>query len=106
MKSNYTHFFQVNDDLNIMGSGWLTAYADALEHIGALIAYPYDLKKFGCSLPCQAFVDSRHYRDLGFLFPPEIRDWHGDTFLGLYYAGQSYCDRAFKGCNGRPSKKQ
>lgn len=97
-----THFYQLNDDFFLHQPGWLTAFSESLNH--SMIAFPKDTKKFNCTLPCQIFLDRRHYERFGFLFPPEIKDWHGDTFMGMLYQGRSFCEDGFSGYNGRPGK--
>lgn len=105
MTRNYTHFYQSNDDHYIYGHGWLTAFHRAVNLQGG-IAFPFDSKKFACSLPCQIFIGNQHWSRFGFLFPLEIKDWHGDTFMGLLYQNSSFCHSAFNGYNGRPGRRQ
>ncbi|KAI9139894.1 hypothetical protein BKA69DRAFT_603240 [Paraphysoderma sedebokerense] len=74
------YFFQVNDDLSLIGSGWTSKMVQKLEDMDGLgVIGPYDRRQNGRILT-QAFVSRKHYEIFGTFFPIEIKDWYSDNW--------------------------
>eukprot|EP01036_Dinobryon_divergens_P026144 gene26146-34756_t len=98
-----TWFYQVNDDLTLETSGWLTKFTSALLKVnGRGVAGPSDtFQDFRCSILTQAFVHRSHFDRFGFLYPLEFCDWKSDRWLSFVYGDAStFCWRDIRAHNG------
>lgn len=88
------YFYQVNDDLLITKSGWLTQFTTVLDaHDGFGVVGPNDERiGDGCEVLTQAMVGRRHYDIFGRFYPLELRDWHTDNWIThIYTSRYAYC---------------
>ncbi len=102
--ASFDFFYQVNDDLNLITSGWLSAFTSILdEKQGFGVVGPSDnFNGFACSLLTQAMVTERHFRLFsGLLYPLPFRDWKSDRWLSFVYgSAHTHCSLRIKANNG------
>lgn len=82
LDGNY-YFYQVNDDLHMTSRGWLSLFIDALEEMDGIgVVGPWDPT---FPLLTQSFVTRKHWEIFKYYFPPDIKNWHCDSWISLVY---------------------
>lgn len=104
------YFFQVNDDLTLETTGWLTRYTGQLRANNDFgVAGPFDPHNgINCAVLTQAMVGRLHHRIFKSLYPVEMRDWKTDRWLThVYnddtssgYGNNTWCSVEFVARNG------
>ena len=87
---NYDYFLQVGDDVVLLHQLWVTECIEELQktfNIGVVGLTDYGRKRYNPNdtLITQAFVSRSHYKIFGFLFPPELKSWYIDNYIGDIY---------------------
>lgn len=106
MKDQCDYFYQVNDDITMEGTGWVTHFTTSLEQNNGIGVAGHSDDRWKCGLLTQAFVSRRHYQIFGYFFPLEIRDWYTDNWISVIYGPQgTVCRREFKIGNGSAGQR-
>ncbi|EPZ31420.1 hypothetical protein ROZALSC1DRAFT_28771 [Rozella allomycis CSF55] len=81
-----TYFYQINDDIIINSSGWLSDFVSTLNdnsNIG--VVGPKDPLHGDRVMLTQSFVHRTHYEIFGRLYPSDIKDWYSDDWMSEVY---------------------
>lgn len=104
VKVKFDYFYQVNDDLTLNSSGWISKFTSTLDENGGIgVVGPCDsFNGFSCSLLTQSFVTRRHFEIFsGLLYPLAFKDWKSDRWLSFVYKGsETLCWDSVKATNG------
>ena len=87
---NYDYFLQAGDDVVLLHQGWVTSCIEELQktfNIGVIGLTDYGRRRYDPTdtLITQSFVSRSHYKIFGFYFPPELKSWYIDNWLGDIY---------------------
>ena len=87
LREGAEYFYQVNDDLNMVTSGWLTYFTETLDKAdGFGVVGPADYYNgLHCAILTQAMVTPVHFEIFGMLYPVELKDWKSDRWLTYVY---------------------
>lgn len=100
----FEYFYQVNDDLTMITSGWLTNFTRIFDaNNGYGVVGPSDnFNGFSCSLLTQAIVTERHFQLFsGLFYPLEFKDWKSDRWLSFVYGNEhTHCFPTIVANNG------
>jgi hypothetical protein len=106
MKDQCDYFYQVNDDITMDGTGWVTHFTSSLEQNNGIGVAGHSDDRWKCGLLTQAFVSRKHYDIFGYFFPLEIRDWFTDNWISVVYGPLgTICRREFKIGNGSAGQR-
>jgi hypothetical protein len=79
------YFYQLNDDAELCGEGWVSAFVNKLQswnNIGVVGPKDYAHERM---LLTQSFVHRTHYEIFGKLYPHEIKDAYSDDWMTKVY---------------------
>jgi hypothetical protein len=87
LREGAEYFYQVNDDLNMVTSGWLTYFTETLDKAdGFGVVGPADYhNELHCAILTQSMVTPVHFEIFGMLYPVELKDWKSDRWLTYVY---------------------
>lgn len=87
LREGAEYFYQVNDDLTLKTSGWLSYFMETLDaKNGFGVVGPADYHNgLNCSILTQSMVTPVHFDIFGMLYPIELRDWKSDRWLTYVY---------------------
>lgn len=90
IKYKFKLFYQVNDDLEMISPGWVTAFSHRLliEQNGVGVVGPADPhNSLACIVLTQAMVSWKHWEAMysQFLYLPAFADWKSDRWLTHLY---------------------
>lgn len=85
MQDGCEYFYQLNDDVTFVTVDWLPRMLAEFEGNPNLHVVGPNDRFFNCTLMTQVMVRRAHWDRYGFLFPPEIINWHCDTWITHLY---------------------
>jgi len=83
----FDYYFQANDDLQFPQANpdWLQSLFDQMDRQdGEGLVGPND-PVFNCRIMTQTLVTRKHWEQFGWYFPPDLHNWHCDTWISLVY---------------------
>ena len=90
LDENYDYFLQIGSDVELINKEWCSSAINKIKetyNIGVVGLTDYGRKRYDMSdsLITQGFVSREHYKIFGFLYPPELKSWYIDNWLGDIY---------------------
>ena len=109
-EDNFDYFVQLGDDIKILDKDWVNSSIKELKKyndIGVVGFTDMGRKKYNPndSLFTQTFVSKKHMEIFGFYFPPEIKSWCTDNWIGDIYDIfnlKLYIRQRILNCGGEP----
>jgi len=107
LDDNNDYFVQAGSDIMFVDKYWVNTGIEKLKEKNNIgVVGLYDAGR-GDKLFTQTMVSRKHYDIFGFYYPPEIRNWYCDNWIGDIYENYSedlklYLHQRIYNCGGEP----